>query len=47
MTQKTISLPEDVCNALKKQKLKGESFSELIHFLIQKKILKTSNLEKR
>ncbi len=46
MTQKTISLPEDVYNALKKQKRKGESFPELINRLIQEKHTKENNLEK-
>ena len=46
MTQKTISLPEDVYNALKKQKRKGESFSELITRLLHEKLAKERNLEK-
>jgi predicted CopG family antitoxin len=46
MTQKTISLPEDVYNALKKQKRKGESFPELINRLLKEKHKKKSNLEK-
>ncbi len=46
MTQKTISLPEDVYNALKKQKRKGESFPELINRLLQEKHVRKKNLEK-
>jgi len=46
MTQKTISLPEDVYLALKKQKRKGESFPELISRLIQEKRSSEKNLEK-
>ncbi len=46
MTQKTISLPEDVYLALKRQKRKGESFSELISRLLQEKQLQEKNLEK-
>ncbi len=46
MTQKTISLPEDVYNALKKQKHKGETFAELINRLIQEKHTRKKNLEK-
>ena len=33
MTQKTISLPEDIYAELKKKKRKDESFPELIHRL--------------
>jgi len=46
MTQKTISLPEDVYLSLKRQKRKGESFSELISRLLQEKQLQEKNLEK-
>ena len=46
MTQKTISLPEDVYLLLKKQKLHGESFPELITRLIQVKSSSEKNLEK-
>jgi len=37
MTQKTISLSEDVYNLLKNEKRKGESFSDVIERLITKK----------
>jgi len=36
MTQKTISLSEDVYNLLKNEKRKGESFSDVIKRLISK-----------
>ncbi|MBD3193604.1 MAG: antitoxin [Candidatus Lokiarchaeota archaeon] len=37
MTQKTISLSEDVYNLLKNEKREGESFSDVIERLITKK----------
>ena len=46
MTQKTISLPEDIYLALKKLKRKEESFAELIARLVQEKQTKENNMEK-
>ncbi len=46
MTQKTISLPEDIYLALKKLKRKEESFADLISRLVQEKQKKEENLEK-
>ncbi|MHA1489717.1 MAG: antitoxin VapB family protein [Promethearchaeota archaeon] len=45
MANKTISLPEDVYSVLKKQKRKGESFSDLIKRLIKDEKSKTKNLD--
>lgn len=46
MTQKTISLPEDIYLALKKLKRKEESFAELIARLVQEKQTNENNMEK-
>ncbi len=46
MTNKTISLPEEVYSALKKQKREGESFPELISRLIKEKESSEKSLEK-
>ncbi|MCK4238520.1 MAG: antitoxin VapB family protein [Candidatus Lokiarchaeota archaeon] len=46
MSKKTISLSEDLYLFLKKQKFKGESFSELIIRLLQEKQTRYKNLEK-
>jgi len=45
MTNKTISLPEDIYNRLKKQKRKGESFSDLIDRILKEKKVKRQKLE--
>ena len=45
MKNKTISLPEDVYDKLKRQKKKGESFSDLIDRLIKEKKSKKQQLE--
>lgn len=45
MANKTISLPEEIYNRLKKQKRKGESFSELIDRLLKEKKLKRQKFE--
>ena len=45
MKNKTISLPEDVYDKLKRQKKKGESFSDLIDRLIKEKKSKMQQLE--
>jgi len=46
MSKKIISLSEDLYLFLKKQKRKGESFSELITRLLQEKQTRYENLEK-
>ena len=45
MTNKTISLPEDLYDKLKKQKRNGESFPDLIDRLIKEKKSKKQQLE--
>jgi len=45
MTNKTISLPEDLYDKLKKQKRKGESFPELIDRLIKERKSRKQQLE--
>jgi len=45
MKNKTISLQEDVYDKLKRQKKKGESFSDLIDRLIKEKKSKKQQLE--
>ncbi len=45
MSKKTISLSENLYSFLKKQKRKGESFSELITHLLQEKQTRGKNLE--
>ncbi len=45
MANKTISLPEDVYSVLKKQKRKGETFSDLIKRLIKDEKSKIKNLD--
>ncbi|TFG03023.1 MAG: hypothetical protein EU529_00555 [Promethearchaeota archaeon] len=45
MKNKTISLPEDLYEKLKRQKKKGESFPELIDRLIKEKKSKKQQLE--
>ncbi len=45
MVNKTISLPEDVYFALKKEKRKGESFPQLITRLIKEEKEKEKKLE--
>ena len=45
MKNKTISLPEDLYDKLKKQKKKGESFPDLIDRLIKEKKSKKQQLE--
>lgn len=44
MTNKTISLPVDIYEKLKKKKRKGESFPELIDRLLKEEKVKTQNL---
>lgn len=45
MKNKTISLPEDLYDKLKRQKKKGESFPDLIDRLIKEKRSKKQQLE--
>ena len=45
MTNKTISLPEDIYLALKKEKRKGESFADLIFRLLKEEKEKERKLE--
>jgi len=45
MKNKTISLPEELYEKLKRQKKKGESFPELIDRLIKEKKSKKQQLE--
>ncbi len=45
MKNKTISLPEDLYDKLKRQKKKGESFPDLIDRLIKEKKSKKQQLE--
>ncbi|TFF89087.1 MAG: hypothetical protein EU549_01805 [Promethearchaeota archaeon] len=46
MTNKTISLPEEIYFTLKKEKRKGETFPELIIRLLKEKKEKKNKLEK-
>ncbi|MHA1282450.1 MAG: antitoxin VapB family protein [Promethearchaeota archaeon] len=46
MTNKTISLPEDIYLALKKEKRKGESFADLISRLLKEEREKEKKLER-
>ncbi|TFG00859.1 MAG: hypothetical protein EU541_01200 [Promethearchaeota archaeon] len=45
MANKTISLPEDVYSALKKEKRKGETFPELISRLLKEREKRMEHLE--
>jgi predicted CopG family antitoxin len=45
MKNKTISLPEDLYDKLKRQKKKGESFPDLIDRLIKEKKSRRQQLE--
>ena len=45
MANKTISLPENIYYALKKEKRKGETFPELISRLLKEKKHKEEKLE--